>query len=125
MKHTLTLLPGEYAVWKLPPAAAAPDLPGDEFWSMTRTATELSVVSRTRHVVPDAPVEAGWSCLGVAGPLAFEMTGVLSALAAPLAAVGVSIFAVSTYDTDYLLVHTADLDVARAALRAAGHDVRD
>jgi hypothetical protein len=67
--------------------------------------------------------EDGWRCLGVRGPLAFELTGVLAALAAPLAAAGVPIFALSTFDTDYLLVPGDRLDAALAALDAAGHRV--
>jgi hypothetical protein len=60
----------------------------------------------------------------VQGPLDLTLTGVLAALAGALAEAGVSLFAVSTYDTDYLLVRQKDLDRAAAALRAAGHTVR-
>lgn len=63
----------------------------------------------------------GWRCLVVDGPLEFEETGILASLAAPLAEAGISIFALSTWDTDYLLVPAADLAPALAALDAAGH----
>ena len=66
---------------------------------------------------------AGWCCLQVEGPLDLAMTGVMASLAGPLAAAGVSLFAVATYDTDYVLVREADLSVARDALEAAGHAV--
>jgi len=60
----------------------------------------------------------------VAGPLDFALTGILASLAGPLAAADISIFAVSTYDTDYVLVRADALDAALVALRGAGHDVR-
>lgn len=100
-----------------------PPPPGAAFFAVTRTPGELSVV------LPEAAVEAGWRaekgwrCLAVAGPLDFALTGVLASLASPLAAAGVSLFAVSTYDTDYLLVREEDLARAVAALRNAGHRV--
>jgi hypothetical protein len=117
----LRLMAGEYAVWKLPPDAPAPQLTDDGFSSVTRTPTELSVVSPAAAVPPDVEAESGWRCLEVAGPLSFELTGVLAGLSAPLAATGVPIFVVSTFDTDYLLVKARDLDRARTALEQAGH----
>lgn len=68
--------------------------------------------------------QGGWRCLEVGGPLPFELTGVLASLASPLAAAGVPIFAVSTFDTDYLLVPGEKLEAALAALGAAGHRLR-
>jgi hypothetical protein len=69
--------------------------------------------------------EAGWRVLKVHGPFALSEIGVLAALAAPLARAKISLFAVSTFDTDYLLVSDKKLDAATAALRAAGHGVMD
>ena len=124
MAQTLRLLPGELAVWKLPADAAPPPLPDGAFGSLTRTAEELSGVSPAAEAPPGAAVEAGWRCLAVEGPLAFELTGVLASLAAPLADAGVPIFVISTHDTDYLLLKSRDLERARAALDRAGHRVR-
>jgi hypothetical protein len=118
----LRLMAGEYAVWKLPPDAPAPQLTNDGFSSVTRTPTELSVVSAAA-VPPETEAETGWRCLEVAGPLSFELTGVLAGLSAPLAAAEIPIFVVSTYDTDYLLVKSRDLDRAKTALEQAGHQV--
>lgn len=70
-----------------------------------------------------APCERGFRIFEVAGPLDFSLTGVLAAIAAPLAQVGVSIFAISTFDTDYVLVREHDLAKAVEALRGAGHRV--
>jgi hypothetical protein len=71
----------------------------------------------------DAVIESGWRALGVVGPLDFSLIGILAALAEPLAAAKVSIFAISTYDTDYVLVREKSLETALAALRRAGHTV--
>eukprot|EP01087_Luapelamoeba_hula_P014093 TRINITY_DN4076_c0_g1_i1.p1 TRINITY_DN4076_c0_g1~~TRINITY_DN4076_c0_g1_i1.p1 ORF type:complete len:145 (-),score=34.77 TRINITY_DN4076_c0_g1_i1:27-461(-) len=95
------------------------------FISIVRTADELSIVT-TEAMLPDdhsalLGVSGGWSALKVRGPLDFSLTGILSALAAPLAAERISIFAVSTYDTDYVLVKTDTLDRAKEALTQAGH----
>ena len=88
---------------------------------MTRTASELSIVCRDASVPASVTANRGWRAIAVDGTLDFALTGVLAALAAPLAAAGVSIFAMSTYDTDYVLVKQDTLDDAVAALRAAGH----
>jgi len=86
---------------------------------------ELTVVA-PQNAVPDGVVaERGWRALEVAGPLDLTMTGVMADLAGALAGAGVSLFAVSSYDTDVLLVREAQLAAAVAALRAAGHDVAD
>ena len=88
---------------------------------MTRTDDELSVVSASNDVPVGVTAEKGWRCLRVEGPLAFEMTGVLANLSAPLARAKVPIFVVSTYDTDYLLVKDLDLDRACSVLQGDGH----
>jgi hypothetical protein len=120
----LLVLDGEYAVWKLAPEAEIPVLADAPFLSVTRTATELSVVAPVDGAPDGVHVETGWSCLEVRGPLAFNETGVLASISAALADAGVSIFVVSTFDTDYLLVRSAHLDRAVAALEAAGHAVQ-
>ena len=117
----LTVLPGEYSVWRLAADAPLPSVETGQFLSITRTSDELSVVSASTAVPTCAKVESGWRCLEVEGPLAFHMTGVLAELSSLLAEAGVPLFVVSTYDTDYLLVKQADLGNACAALRRAGH----
>ncbi len=121
---TLRLVPGTFAVCRLPPTAAVPGWAlGGPFASLTRTADELSVVCPEAAVPAGVDAEGGWACLGVVGPLAFALVGVLAALTRPLAEAGVSLFAVSTFETDYLLVKRAALAKALAALEAAGHRV--
>jgi hypothetical protein len=73
----------------------------------------------------DVQAERGWRALVVAGPLDLALTGILAGIAAALAAADVAIFALATYDTDYVLVRSARLGDAVAALRAAGYDVTE
>ena len=119
----LRVMPDEYAVWQLSPDAPLPQADPTEFLSITRTADELSIVSPVSAVSAGAQVETGWRCLQVVGPLAFELTGILAALATPLALSEIPIFVISTYDTDYLMVKSHDLERACAVLRAEGHVV--
>lgn len=121
---TLFLLPETFAVCRLPAGAALPPwATSGSLYAVTRTADELSIVC-VQTQVPDGVVcQPGWRCLQVAGPLDFALTGVLASLAGPLAAAGVSIFAISTYDTDYLLLPGSALAGAVTALRNAGHTV--
>ncbi|MEP6993811.1 MAG: ACT domain-containing protein [Acidobacteriota bacterium] len=118
----LAILPDSFAVSRLDPSAAAPDWAASgELQSVTRTASELSVVCRADAVPPGVKSEPGWRAIRVAGTLEFSATGVLSSLAGPLAQAEISIFALSTHDTDYLLVKADALGRAIAALTAAGH----
>ena len=92
-------------------------------WAAVRTDGELSIVCAQDAVPADVRAQRGRRALEVAGPLDLAMTGVLAALSVPLAAAGVPIFVMSTYDTDYLLVGEDRLADALAALRGAGHRV--
>jgi nitrilase len=113
---------GLFAVCKLPSGSAIPAwaTAGDVF-SVTRTADELSVVCRQEAVPAGTHCEAGWRCVRVAGSMPFTLVGVLASLTTPVARAGVGVFAVSTFDTDYLLVKAEQFPEAVAALRAAGH----
>lgn len=121
---TLTVLEGEFAIHQLPPdAAIPPDVLRADFFALTRTADELSLVCPAGIPVPGVRSEGGWAALKVEGPLDFALTGVLAGLSGALAAAGVSVFAISTFDTDYLLVRVERLPDAVRALREAGHTV--
>lgn len=104
-------------------------LPTDGFVNVTRTEEELSIVCGTSAVRADvraderSNVEDGWTTLMLVGPFEFHLTGILLNVLEPLAAANVGIFALSTFDTDYVLVKAAQLDDAVAALRTAGHTV--
>lgn len=127
-KLTVLVRPGEYTVAKLPADAPVPAAllePGEGLVSITRTAEELSVVCPADLAGPADQTEHGWRLLTVRGPFEFTLTGIMAAMSGALAAAGVPLFALSTFDTDHLLVRADDLDRATAALRDAGHDVVD
>jgi len=92
-----------------------------KFYNISRTTTELSIVCDGTIKLDSAKAETGWSCIKVVGPLDFGLTGILAAVATPLAEADVSIFSISTFDTDYVLVKAEKLPVARRVLEAAGH----
>jgi len=122
---SLVILDDLYAVCRLRADESIPSWAlSSSFCSLTRTPDELSIVCR-QELVPQA-VEAvrGWKSLKVEGRLDFAAVGILSSLTSSLAQVGISIFAISTYDTDYLFVKKDNLDRAVAALRKAGHHIR-
>ncbi len=121
----IDVAPGDYTVARLPTGTTPPVFEPDEraLVSVTSTPTEVSVVCPT-SVAPDTEhAHPGWRLLTVRGPLEFDLTGIMAALAGALAAAGVSLFAVSTFDTDHVLVKATDLQRAVAALREAGHEV--
>jgi hypothetical protein len=120
----LLVLSEVLAVVRLDPGQAVPAwVAQGSLWSMTRTAEELSVVCPAAAVPTGVRAERGWRCVRVAGRLDFSMTGVIASIASPLALARVSIFALSTYDTDYVLVRGEQLDAAIDCLRTAGHEV--
>jgi uncharacterized protein len=90
---------------------------------MTRTAEELSIVCPIDQAPQNAKCESPWTCFKLEGPFAFSLTGVLAAFLSPLAERGVPIFAVSTFDTDYILVKEEHAATALETLQAAGHDL--
>jgi uncharacterized protein len=114
---------GRYAVARLEASAPAPSWPRGDLVSITRTPDELSIVCDEDAVPKDVRSEAGWRCLAVEGPIPFEMTGVAASLTNTLTNARISVFVLSTFDTDYVLVKDEVLDRACDALRAAGHDV--
>lgn len=90
--------------------------PNEGFFSVTRTDEELSIVCKQAYVPADVKAEHGWRAFKIVGPIPFEMTGVLASVITPLGEAGISIFAVSTYDTDYILVKEENWSPARAVL---------
>ena len=120
----LTLLDDTFAVCRLPADAVVPDWAWmGEVACVTRTRDELSIVCRDALVPEEVLREAGWRCLRVRGPLPFTLTGVFARIAQPLADAGISLFAVMTYDTDYVMVKDEVLRDAVSALISAGHTV--
>ena len=114
---------GDFAVVRLAPHAAVPDWVAGPpaLVSLTRTSDELSIVLPAARVPTGFRVEGGWSALKILGPIPFDAIGVLASFVAPLAKAEVSVFAISTFDTDYVLVKSAKLGEALQALERAGH----
>jgi hypothetical protein len=121
----LVLLPDDYAVCRLDPAAAVPSGldAGKGVVSVTWTEAEISIICPAAQAPTDATVNAPWRCFRVNGPLDLALTGIMAALVDPLAQARVNVFVFSTYDTDYVLVPAVRLSEARAALAAAGHRI--
>jgi len=110
----LELLKTEFGISRLESSAPIPEWATGEFASITRTSEELSIVCEGR----------GFRCLKVDGPLDFSLVGILSSLAGALARAKVPIFAISTFDTDYIFFANEHLDGAIRALEGDGHVVR-
>lgn len=123
-KLSLSVLRDRYAICRLNPEDKTPAwAERGEFWSVTRTGEEMSVVCAEVGIPETVKSDKGWRCLKVHGPLDFSLTGILVSLARPMAEAGISIFALSTYDTDYILVKEEQLDRALAVLTENGHKV--
>jgi uncharacterized protein len=118
---TLEIVPGLLAVCRLAPTQGVPEwVLGLPFWSITRTEDELSIVLPEALASPTWRQETGFRALKVRGPLDFALVGVMARLTRPLAEAAVSIIAISTFDTDYVLVRDSDLARAVDALQQAG-----
>jgi hypothetical protein len=122
----LRTLDETFALARLPADAPVPAwVGGNDLLAVVRTRSELSIVCRDDTVPQNVTeVQRGFRCLAVIGTLDFALTGVIASLAKPLADAGISIFGISTYDTDHILVRADRLEEAKAALRAAGHSLR-
>jgi len=118
----MAVMPGAFNIHRFAPTEAVPTkiLTGD-FFNICRTDEELSIVCADTIPLSSARCDVGWSCIKVLGPLDFSLTGILAHLAGLLAQAGISIFAISTHDTDYILVKTGQLAPAVTALKAGGH----
>ncbi len=121
---TLTILPGAFSICRRPPGAPLePWMSRGSFSSITRTATELSILVESSLVPEGVQREDDHALIRFEGPLPFELVGILASVLSPLAEAGISVFVVSSYDLDYVLVKRARLPEATAALRGAGHVV--
>lgn len=119
-KLNLSILDGEYTIHRFAPESDIPALTGN-FLSITRTEDELSIVCAAEIPLKSEKSESGWACIKVLGQLDFGLTGILAKIASVLAEAEISIFAISTYDTDYILVKKEKFEVARESLLNAGY----
>ena len=121
----IDLLAGPLSVCRLAAGAPIPAwATAAAFFTVTRTADELSLICATDRVPDGVTASGGWRALKIVGPFDLAEIGILLRVAAPLAAAGVSILPVATYDTDYVLVRAPQLAAAVAALRGDGHELR-
>jgi hypothetical protein len=121
---TLEQFPEKLAVVRLGPGAEVPSwAESSSLFSITATALETSVVCAMRSVPKKAKQAGPFTAFAVQGSLDFSLTGVLSTLLLPLAAAEISVFTISTFDTDWVLVPINDADRAAEAWRRSGHEV--
>ncbi len=117
-----SILEGPFTIHRLKPGAGIPkSVTSSPFYSISGSGEELSIVAPGKINIESEKSEPGWSVLKVTGPFDFSETGILAGIASTLAAASIPIFAVSTFDTDYILVKREHLKTAKAALSAAGH----
>ena len=123
MQLTLNLLPRKYAMCRLDPNGPTPywALLGDDFVSLTRTRSELSVACLQENVPEEIGAERNWRCLRVEGAFEFSLAGVHASLALPLAQANISVLAIATYETDHLLVQEENLERTILVLKEVGH----
>ena len=111
---TLKLLDKEYSIHRL---SAEEDIPLDifkrRFSTATKTSEEISIVCESSIVIKNSVVSNNWSCLKILGPLPLNQTGVLAGISNALAKKKISIFVISTYDTDYIFIKTKNIPVVK------------
>jgi hypothetical protein len=125
MQLKFRLVPGPYAIVRLAADTLVPKWASKgQFTSMTRTADELSIVCPTENLPTDVSSPHRWLCLKLEGPFAFSQTGILLSFIEPLSTIGIPIFAISTFDTDYVLVQEEFAGATFDALHRAGHELQ-
>lgn len=124
MNLIFDILDGTYTIHQLQAGSVIPEaVYQSPFYNISKSKEELSIVCLSSIQVNSAQSSAEWSCLKVHGPLDFSLTGILANIAGVLADGGISIFAISTFDTDYVLVKTENLKSAKKYLQEAGHSI--
>lgn len=123
-KLAIRPVPGTYAIARLPAGAPLPpwaDGPG--FVSIVRADDEVTVVCQQDRVPAAVETDRNWACLRTVGPFAFDATGIVTALIAPLSQNGIGIFVSCTFDGEHVLVKQAELPEAKRLLAKAGHQI--
>ena len=125
-KQTLAVLPQQFTIHSFSPKVApSAEIFTQEIYFIGKTEEELSVVVPSSLSLDSLDKETGWRCLEVVGPLNFSLTGILSGISGALASVDISIFAISTFDTDYILVKQACLDDAITVLEQSDYRINN
>ncbi len=125
MKLSLLVLDPMFAICSLKRDSPLPDwATSSDFYSITRTYDELSIVCPQDQVPAGVDINKNWRCLKVQGPLGFSITGILASISMPLSTEGVSVFVFSSYDTDHIMVKQYELEKAVEVLQKAGHTIK-
>ena len=120
----LRRLSGVYSVFRFEPDTKLPKwIEGSSFSSVTRTPSELSIITQTPAFPVDVPAEHGFAALELEGPINFSEVGILASMSEALSEAGISLLAISTFDTDILLIKEHHLPDAVAALNLAGFEL--
>lgn len=120
----LTLLPERLGVFRFDPSSPVPDLAGStQLWSITRTRRELSVVAEEGSCSWADAEDPGWRCLYGAGPIPFDLPGIVAGISTTIAAQGLPVFVLSTFDSDLILLRSESLDQSLQALRHSGYAI--
>ncbi len=123
-ERSLSLMEGTFTICRLDKNASIPSWAyTEEFFSITRTPDELSIVCPQTCVPEGTDCETGWRCLKVESPFEFDLTGAMSSVATPLVEADIGLFVVATQDSDYLMVKEPDLERTVLVLSRAGHQV--
>jgi len=118
----LSVLSETFTIHKLSPNVSIPEeILKSNYYSVSKRENELSVVCSELIEVQSLQRSKGWKCIKVKGPLDFNLTGILAGISDILFQANISIFAISTFDTDWILVKSQDLSSARTKLRLAGY----
>ena len=121
-KIVLSILDETYIIYKLAQSTNLPEeLIGGEFYSLSNSQEEMSLVCPEKMLIQSENSSPNWKCLKVAGPLDLKLTGILAGLSDTLEKAKISIFAISTFETDYLLIQKQVLETAKTALKSAGY----
>ena len=121
-KLVLSVLEETFSIHRLAPDASLPEAVSEcDFYSLSKTTDELSLVCPEHLAVKSEKSNPDWKCLKVAGPLDFELTGILAGITEVLAKEKFSVFAISTFDTDYILIKKQGLTAAISALQRVGY----
>ena len=124
--NKLKILNGQFSIHRLSIDSEIPrQIHESEFYSIVKTSEELSIVCDSLIHLTAEKSSHGWMCIKFVGPLEFSLTGILSGISKVLADSNISIFALSTYNTDYVLVESVNIQEAKQSLKIAGYTFED
>lgn len=121
-KLRLCVLPENYAICSFPPDASLPEWADrPSIFSVTKTPKEITIVCEESHVPGECQKSENWKCIKIEGCFDLDVVGVLASITEPLAQNKISLYVISTFDTDYVLIHANDMDKAISCLSEFGH----